>query len=190
MSVDKKYIVNLQGKDFVTFSGLLDLAHQQGLVGVDENIVQIPTNDNGLVAVVQAKVTTEKGVFSGIGDASPDNVGKMVAKHLLRMASTRAIARALRVATNVGITAFEELGGDSDDFGSSSVQDGTNGSDKPMSDKQKKKTWAMACSYLDNGDKNAVLEFLNGNCDAMGFPVLSDLSSKQASHLIETLGTL
>jgi len=27
--MDKKYIVNIKGKDFVTYNGLLDLAHEK-----------------------------------------------------------------------------------------------------------------------------------------------------------------
>jgi hypothetical protein len=54
-------------------------------------------------------VETEQGTFTGIGDANPSNVTRMMAPHLLRMAETRAKARALRDAVNVGVTALEEL---------------------------------------------------------------------------------
>lgn len=112
MRVQKEFIKNLQGRDFVLLAGLLDLAHQDGLSATQTNILQFPNADNGHCCVVTATVTTGKGTFTGIGDAAPASVNKMIAPHCIRMAETRAIARALRVATNVAMTAFEELGGD------------------------------------------------------------------------------
>lgn len=110
--MDKKYIINKQGKDFVLYEGLLDAAHQQGLKRISTVLIQIPHEDNGNVAVVSAEVETATGTFSGIGDASPGNVNRMIAPHLIRMAETRAKARALRDAINVGETALEELADD------------------------------------------------------------------------------
>lgn len=106
----KEYIINRQGKDFVLYEGLLDEAHQQGLKRITTTLIQIPHEDNGNVAVVQAEVETDRGVFSGIGDASPSNVNRMIVPHLIRMSETRAKARALRDAVNIGVTAVEELG--------------------------------------------------------------------------------
>jgi hypothetical protein len=106
----KEYIITRQGKDFVLYEGLLDEAHQQGLKRISTTLVQIPHEDNGNIAVVQAEVETGKGVFAGIGDASPANVNRMIVPHLIRMAETRAKARALRDAVNIGVTAVEELG--------------------------------------------------------------------------------
>lgn len=105
----KEYIITRQGKDFVLYEGLLDEAHQQGLKRITTTLIQIPHDDNGNMAVVQAEVETGKGVFSGIGDASPSNVNRMIVPHLVRMAETRAKARALRDAVNIGVTAVEEL---------------------------------------------------------------------------------
>lgn len=105
----KEYIINRQGKDFVLYEGLLDEAHQQGLKRISTTLIQIPHEDNGNIAVVQAEVETDKGTYGGIGDASPGNVNRMIVPHLIRMAETRAKARALRDAVNVGVTAVEEL---------------------------------------------------------------------------------
>jgi len=111
--VSEKFIKNLQGKQFVLYSGLLELAHQDGLSHSNTEILQYPNDTNKQTCVVKAVVITKKGTFSGIGDASPASVpNKNIAVHSIRMAETRAMARALRVATNVEMTAFEELGSD------------------------------------------------------------------------------
>ncbi len=113
----KEFIVNRQGKDFVLYAGLLDQAHREGLKRISTELLQAPSGDNGQMAICRAEVETEKGTFSGIGDASPDNVGRLIAAHTIRMAETRAKARALRDAINVGVTAFEELGDVEEDSG-------------------------------------------------------------------------
>src|SRR6185437_572947 len=103
-------MVNRQGKEFVLYAGLLDQAHREGLKRITTSLIQAPSDNNGHLAICSAEVETAKGVFSGIGDASPENVGRMIALHTVRMAETRAKARALRDAINVGVTSIEELG--------------------------------------------------------------------------------
>lgn len=98
--------------DAITFRGLLHLAHEDGLASVRTELVQVPNEENGRTAVVRAVVRTRKGVFSGIGDANASNVNRRIAPHLIRMAETRAVARALRIAVNVGAVAVEELADD------------------------------------------------------------------------------
>lgn len=107
-----EYMIERQGKRFVLYAGLLEEAHSRGLRSIETELLQVPSAENGDVAIVRAVVRMEDGKFSGIGDAGPQNVGRMIAPHLIRMAETRAKARALRDAINVGVTAFEELGGD------------------------------------------------------------------------------
>ena len=104
-------------KEVVTYRGLLARAHEEHLVGIETTVVQFPGDGNGQTAVVQAKVTTSKGTFSAVGDANPGNVNPMIAPHVIRMAETRAKARAIRDAVNIGLVAIEELGADFDGEG-------------------------------------------------------------------------
>ena len=108
----EEYMIERQGKRFVLYAGLLEEAHERGLRSIETELIQVPGVENGDVAIARAVVRTEDGKFSGIGDASPANVNRAIAPHVIRMAETRAKARALRDAINVGVTAFEELGGD------------------------------------------------------------------------------
>lgn len=91
-----EFMIQRQGKQYVLFAGLLEEAHQQELKSIDTQLLQIPTPDNGNVAIVKATVVLggEHGLtgeplhqsFSGIGDASPENVGRNIVPHIIRMA--------------------------------------------------------------------------------------------------------
>jgi hypothetical protein len=107
-----EFLVERDGRRLVLYAGLLDLAHERGLKRVTTALVQAPSELNGMTAIVHAEVETAQGTFTGLGDASPGNVTRLMAPHLIRMAETRAKARALRDAVNVGVTALEELGDD------------------------------------------------------------------------------
>lgn len=111
--MDKRHIIKLQGREFVTYEGLLDAAHRQGLQEIRTTLVQVPGPQTDHTAIVLAEVTLlkdgERRTFTGIGDANPRNTSRNVALHLLRMAETRAKARALRDAINVGMCSVEEL---------------------------------------------------------------------------------
>ena len=112
----KEFMVERQGRAFCLYAGLLDLAHQQGLKSIRTEMIQAPTEANNRVAICSATVVMEAGgvekLFTGIGDAAPNNVAPAMQSCLLRMSETRAKARALRDAVNIGVAAFEELGDD------------------------------------------------------------------------------
>lgn len=106
------YIVSISGKDFITFPGLLAEAHAQGLVAIETNLINTDLENPIVKATVAMRSLEGNGVksFTGYGDANVNNVAKKVAGALLRMAETRSIARALRFACNIDMTALEELG--------------------------------------------------------------------------------
>ncbi|HCD41973.1 MAG: hypothetical protein QM391_00190 [Bacillota bacterium] len=106
----ERFVKTLQGKDYVLYGGLLELARQRGLKRIDTRVIQIPSQDNGMYGVVEAEIETDDGVFKEIGDASPENVNRAIQPHLLRMAATRAKARAMRDAVGIDMVALEELG--------------------------------------------------------------------------------
>jgi hypothetical protein len=111
-----KYVVNVQGKEYITFPGLLAEAHAQGLLAIETSLV----NENLENPIIKAQIHMKGDplssgqhsvkLFTGYGDANANNVAKKVAGALIRMAETRAIARALRFACNIDMTALEEIG--------------------------------------------------------------------------------
>lgn len=98
-------------RDGVAYAELLKLAHDEGLKSIATELVLSPSEDNGRLAIVKASVETERGHFEGLGDADPGNVDDFLAPHLIRVAETRAKARALRDAVNCGVVSQEELDG-------------------------------------------------------------------------------
>jgi hypothetical protein len=104
-AVAQEHIVELHGKRFVTFAGLLALAHARGLTSLTADWTY---NDAGL-SLAQAVAAFPFGTYTECGDATPDNVTKKVSPHFRRVALTRAKARALRDALNIDMVSLEEL---------------------------------------------------------------------------------
>jgi len=153
--LDDRFITTIENKDFVLYAGLLDLAHQKGILKIDVDPIQIPTKENDHMAICRAIVVSKSGeVFSDVGDATPQNCHPRVAKHLLRMASTRAIARALRSMTNVGMTALEEIGdfGDIIDVKQEETRKVAQAAPKKIARADKKETKSII-DKVDNPDK-------------------------------------
>lgn len=105
-TIPPQFLVTIQGKQFVLYTGLLHLAHQQGLVSLTEELISLSPE----LFLAKAMATFRDGrVFQGMADATPDNVHSRIKPHFARMAGTRAKARALRDALNIAYTCAEEL---------------------------------------------------------------------------------
>ena len=197
-------------KEVVTYQGLLSKAHEEGLRSVKTTLVQTPGDENGRVAIAHAEVETSRGQFQGYGDASPGNVNPFIVPHLIRMAETRAKARALRDAVNVGVVSFEELDGDGFSPGASDLGSGatavsrgprqtrngqpsavpaaprsqppTNGAESPMTEAQRRYLFRLLAGQGLQGD--AAHEYLIGH---FGVTSLADVSRVAATKLIDEL---
>jgi hypothetical protein len=115
-TIDLKYlrsikaVVWLQGREYLTHNGLLRVAHEVGLKSIQSELIH--WNAEKKEAVIKTVVVGERGTYTGYGDASPANVAKHLREATLRMAETRAVNRALRLYTGLGMTTTEELPGD------------------------------------------------------------------------------
>lgn len=111
----KRWVIQREGKDYIQYQGLVDLLHQKsgGQFMITTKLEQAPTAENKDTAIVSAIVTIGQPgndrTASGIGDANPGNVTRMMAGAIIRMAETRAKGRALRDLLNVGLVTVEEL---------------------------------------------------------------------------------
>lgn len=120
--VPEEAYIHIDKKPYIKYPGLIGLGHKTAkllegyLTQTAYNFIQIPSKENGNVAII----TTTLGIvakndkemlcsFTGTGDASPRSVGSRITPHIIRQAETRANARALRLLTDVGMTAVEEL---------------------------------------------------------------------------------
>ena len=108
--IGEGWIVDVRGKSFIKFAGLLWLAHQSKIQEVKTEILAFDHENQ--FYIYKATIIGEKGKFEATGDANKTNTSKMIWPSMIRMAETRAIVRALRLYTGTGLTAFEELNGD------------------------------------------------------------------------------
>lgn len=115
----KKFLVNLQGKEFMTYNGLIALAKEKGLLSITSTIIQFPNAANNETVIVSAEAigiekvggVTKEVHYTGIGDANKSNCNSKVGNHFIRMAETRAKGRALRDFLGIDMVMSEELGG-------------------------------------------------------------------------------
>lgn len=127
----QRFVTQTAGGPTLSNDGLIALGHVKGMWKIEVDIIQYPNDQNGNMCICKATVggydwdpTEEKIIkveYSDIGDASPSNCKAPVAKSYIRMASTRAVGRALRKYTNMDMLCTEELG--EEDISTESMSD-------------------------------------------------------------------
>lgn len=107
--IDPRFVVLLRGKSYPVFAGVLDAVTRAGMKSLTTTIIQIPSPENGQLAVVMARLEMEDGrIFEDVGDCSPQSATPALASAALRFASTRAKGRVCRDAANCGAELLEE----------------------------------------------------------------------------------
>jgi len=112
ISIESGDLLLIEGKWYVTHSGLLRLARRKKCCGIHVDMAPEfcdPRNSHWACRATVYKSPTCKG-FVGYGDADPSNVDPLVYGAEMRMAETRAVNRALRKAYAVPLCSVEELG--------------------------------------------------------------------------------
>jgi hypothetical protein len=188
----------IETREVVTYAGLLNRAHQEGLKSIRTRLIQAPTEANQMTAISMAEIVTDRGVYRDYGDANPGNVNSKIAPHIIRMAVTRAKARALRDAINVGVVSLEELGQEYTNGNggqrNGQTQDGEESeprrqrrqsppdAEKPMSESQRKYLFRLLDERGVSGD-----EAERWIHEALQVVSLKAITKPQASGLIDHL---
>ena len=112
LSVGRGDIIFLEGRWYITHSGLLGLARRKRCRGIHVEAVDSLCHSAANRFVLKATVypSKESAGFVGYGDADPSNVSFLVRGAEMRIAETRAVNRALRKAYGIGICSVEEIG--------------------------------------------------------------------------------
>ena len=112
LSITSGDLLYLEGKWYVTHSGLLGIARRKRCLGIHVRPATgfcDPAASRWAFKATVYKSRTCKG-FIGYGDADPSNVSPLVHGAEMRVAETRAVNRALRKAYGIGICSIEEIG--------------------------------------------------------------------------------
>jgi hypothetical protein len=111
LSVQSGDILMLDGRWYVTHSGLLRIAQRRRCAGIKTELAESVSNPGEGRWVFKATVRKSGSKnFVGYGDADPSNVSPLVQGAEMRVAETRAVNRALRKAYGIGICSVEEIG--------------------------------------------------------------------------------
>src|SRR4051812_20602696 len=105
-------VVLLDGRWYVTHTGLLRLARKNRCAGIQARPILEFSDAPSRRWAFEATVFKSQMClgFVGHGDADPSNVSAIVQGAEMRVAETRAVNRALRKAYGIGICSVDEVG--------------------------------------------------------------------------------
>src|ERR1700722_7777200 len=112
LSVADGHIQLLDGRCYITHSGLLRIAENRHCLGITTAVQESlsdPLSDRWVFKATVYKDQSSKA-FTGYGDATRTNVTAIVRGAEMRVAETRAVNRALRKAYGIAVCSVEELG--------------------------------------------------------------------------------
>ena len=111
-SVKRGDLQVLNGRWYVTHTGLIGLAARRRCCGVHTEVVEKLCEQTACRWTFKAVIYKSQSCrgFVGYGDADPSNVSPLVHGAEMRVAETRAVNRALRKAYGIGICSVEEIG--------------------------------------------------------------------------------
>ena len=70
--MDEKYIVDIKGKKFITYAGLLNEATEKGLIRFEVKDLNVDWEKKSAVCLMKATFTSGK-IFEGVGSGTKDN---------------------------------------------------------------------------------------------------------------------
>lgn len=187
------FLYEVDGKQFVTHAGLMDLMFEVGVVtSIENELIAVPCAENEYTAIVRSKVLIKDDddtihLFTALGDSNDFNTDEPYSLHKVRVAETRAEGRALRKALGVNITMYEELGGDK------TLTDKVSGSTAKVPMSNKVMSEPMTDKQLDYikklvKDKNLPFEIIGKTLEEMTGGQkkdIKDMSKGDASKIID-----
>ena len=189
-SVVAGHLQLLDGRWYVTHTGLLRLAFQRRCCGIKTTLrerLSDPVANRWVFKAVVYKDRDSK-VFVGYGDADPSNVSTLVHGAEMRVAETRAVNRALRKAYGIGLCSVEELGAFSSPPRSSSTPSPSNGSHSPNAGNGQARLRDQLCLLIRQHNLDATLVKTYA-ADFCGTPTLKEASRELVESFISHLAT-
>jgi len=178
----------LNGKWYVTHSGLLQIARRSRCSGIRTLLISRHSDPVSSRWVFKATVhpsVRSKG-YVGYGDADPSNVSPLVRGAEMLVAETRAVNRALRKAYGIGLCSVEELGWEPKAYPASEQQKTLSGSKGNGNPNGNVSLRDRLCFLIRQHqlDANLVKAYAADFC---GTPNLRDASREQIESFITNL---